>query len=75
LLGLSNQAPQKAIGITASGFFLPLFLPKRQRTATSRQSFDTKWQVKAGTPLAQYPVSASAALISFKLLVFIHYRS
>jgi hypothetical protein len=25
LLGLIKQAPQKAIGITASGFFLPLF--------------------------------------------------
>jgi hypothetical protein len=75
LLGLSNQAPQKATGITAGGFFLPLFLPKRQRTATSRQSFDTNWQVKAGTRLAAYPVFASVALISFKLLMFIHYRS
>jgi hypothetical protein len=75
LLGLINQAPQKATGITAGGFFLPLFQPKRQRTATSRQSFDTKWQRKAGTPLAPYPVSAPAALISFNLLVFIHYRS
>jgi hypothetical protein len=44
----------------------------RQSPATFSQSFDTKWQRKAGTPLALYPAFASAALISFNLLVFIH---
>jgi hypothetical protein len=46
LLGLNNQAPQKAIGITASGFFLPLLLPKRQRTATHygmMATYTNKW--------------------------------
>jgi len=28
LLGLRNQAPQKAIGFSASGFFLPFFFTK-----------------------------------------------
>jgi hypothetical protein len=48
------------------------FDKKRQPPATFSQSFDTKWQVKAGTPLAPYPAFASAALISLSLLVFIH---
>jgi hypothetical protein len=61
--------------LVTRGFLLPFCRRFRQPPATFSQSSDTKWQIKAGTPLALYPAFASAALISFNLLVFIHYRS